>query len=102
MSTSPSKPPPAPPKPPKPGNPGPPAPGLAPAASAWRKAAWPRRVVGGALVRVAQDGVGLGGSLELFRRFRPGVAVGVPAHRLLAVGGLDRPLVSVLGTPRRA
>src|SRR5678816_3528354 len=41
-------------------------------------------------LRVAQDGIGLGGFLELFFRFRvAGVAIRMELHRQLAVGALD-------------
>ncbi len=53
-------------------------------------------IVGGALLRVAQDAIGLGGFLEfLFGVVVAGIAIGMKFERQLAVGGLKHRLLAV-------
>ena len=55
-------------------------------------------VVGGALLRIAQDAIGLGGFLEFFLGVViAGIAVGMMLQGELAVGRLEHRLVAVPG-----
>ena len=55
-------------------------------------------IVGGALLRVAQDAVRFGGFLEFFLGLViAGIAIGMVLQRQLAVGGLERRLVAIAG-----